>query len=109
MSREYAIEKLYLAVLGLMAGTGEIHQRLESAANTLHTLDATRDFPTDLQGRFTALWDSLTREEAESKGEGRIRATIRKMTPDDAAKLAEQIFDLYFGSLGITPFGHPRG
>jgi hypothetical protein len=69
-------------------------------------LDATRDFPTDLQGGFTAMWHALTREDAE--GEGRIRATISKMTRDDAANVAEQIFGLYFGSLGITPLGHPR-
>jgi predicted DNA-binding protein len=104
----YTVEKFYLAVLSLIGGTGGIRERLESAAIAVHVLSAGRDFPESLRERYASLWDALTREEAEIEGEGTIHATIRQMDPDDAAKLAEQIFDLYFALLEITPFGHQR-
>jgi predicted DNA-binding protein len=104
----YAIEKFYLAVLSLIGGIGGIRERLESAALALHTLSAGRDFPESLRERYASLWHALTREEAEIEGEGTIHATIRQMEPLDAAKIAEQIFDLYFALLEITPFGHER-
>jgi hypothetical protein len=107
MSKDYAIEKFYVAILSLI-GMGDIRERLESAALTLSTLRPGDDFPTSLRERFKSLWSDLTREEAQIEGEGRIRATIRKIEPEDAAKIAEQIFDLYFDLLDITPFGHRR-
>lgn len=110
ISKKYAIEKLYVAVLNLTTGTGEIRERLESAAIGLSVLSGemtARNFPKDLQERFTALWGNLTREKAQVEGEGKIHATIRQMEPDRAAELADQIFHLYFELLEITPFGHP--
>lgn len=104
----YTIEKFYLATLNLVNGVGGIRERLESAAIALVVLSADRDFPEEMRDRFASLWDALTREEAQIEGEGTIHATIRQMDVHDAAKLAEQIFDLYFALLDITPFGHQR-
>jgi hypothetical protein len=105
--KRYAIEKFYLAALSLVSGIDEINERLFSAAIALSVLSA-RDFPDDLQEHYSALWENLTSEEVQIEGEGRIRATIRKMKPEDATTASEQIFDLYFRLLDITPFGNRR-
>ncbi len=108
MSKDYAIEKFYVAILALVGGTGEIRERLENAAIALSALRLADDLPTSLRERFKTLWANLTREEAQIEGEGRIHATIRKMEPENATKIAEQMFDLYVDLLEITPFGHRR-
>lgn len=106
--KNYPIEKFYLAVLSLATGADEIHERLYCAAITLVVLSAERDVPEDLRERFAGVWDALTREQAQIEGEGRLRATIRQMKPEDASQIAEQILDLYFRLLDITPLGNRR-
>jgi hypothetical protein len=108
VSKSYAIEKFFIAASGLAAGLGDIRERLESAAITLHVLSPERDFPEDLQERFASLWRDMTREQARNADEGRIQATIRQMEPHRAAKIVEEILRLYFDLLDITPFGNPR-
>jgi hypothetical protein len=108
---DYALEKFYLATLGLARGAGNINERLGSAAVGLSVLSNPK---VDLQGRirtvFDKLWSELPVRDAEEPDEGKIGATVRQL--EEARELAERIFslyfDLYFDVLGITPFGRPR-
>lgn len=105
----YAREKLYLAASGLANGMGSIHERLENAAITLSILSNPKSsLPRRMREAFDKLWDQLTSRDAEKPGEGTIQATIRHLSPEDAAKCADRIVELYLASLGITPFGRPR-
>ena len=104
----YALEKFYLAILGLTTGTGDISERLENAAVGLSVLsNPSIDLPESISDNFVDLWHDLTVRDAEIHGEGKIHATIRQLDPEDARELAQRIFDMYFVLLGITPFGTP--
>lgn len=105
----YAREKFYLATLGLATGMGDIHERLERAAVGLSVLsDPNANLPNRIRHAFDDLWQQLTWREADEPGKGTIHATIRRLSVEEAAQLAERIFELYFAVLGITPFGRPR-
>jgi|SRR5580692_4048402 hypothetical protein len=98
-TKHYAIEKLYDATLSLI-GEGDIHERLESAALTLVSrMLRANDFPTDLGKEYDAIHEALTSRVAEVEGEGSIHATIRNLTPHEAAKISERIFSLYVNLL----------
>ncbi len=86
-------EKLHMATLTLV-GSGPIKQRLAGAyLRNLADLE-TEDLPKSVQQEFTRLNEALTRVQAIN-GEGRVQATVRKLSKAQADKYAEQIVLLY--------------
>lgn len=93
ITEEYVGEKLAEAVHALATGTGPLRQRLFSAAVATSTLQP-RDFA-DEQSRaaFGAIREMLTRHEALAD-EGRVGATLARMSDDEARSVAKRIVEL---------------
>lgn len=94
MSKDYAVEKLYQATLSLV-GDGSIKQRLYSAGLTLVTRQIEGALSREEADELRSIHSALTRESARFEGDGRLDASIAKMTDDEAADLSERIFHLY--------------
>lgn len=85
-------ELLGKAVRTLAVGTGTIQQRVEQAASDV-TLLREDALPPDLRERFRLLVRRLTSNPAVGE-EGKIAATARAMSDEDASGVARQIADL---------------
>ena len=96
MALDYVWEKLYTAVNILMTGRGTIQERLGSAyADSLIRLRGVEnDIPSELRSNFDELEKALTKEQAKGD-EGTIMATMRNMEPDEAARHAETILNMF--------------
>jgi hypothetical protein len=89
----YVRERLAQAVHALATADGPLPERLFSASLAISTLRS-RDFA-DPESRadFGAIREMLTRREADAN-EGRIRATLARISDAEAAAVAERIFEL---------------
>ncbi len=84
---------LRAAVLQLI-GAGPVKQRLcEASLRHLSDVDAAR-LPVDVAERYQELMNSLSSEPATG-GLGRVGATVRKMSDQQATACAAQVLDLY--------------
>ncbi len=84
---------LRAAVLQLI-GAGPVKQRLcEASLRHLSDVDVAR-LPPEVAERYQQLMDSLSTAPATG-GLGRIGATVRKMSDQEAADCAAQVLDLY--------------
>lgn len=87
------VDRFY-AALSVVAGYGDIKQRLISAFEThLDTIDD-EELPADVSRKFVTLRNLMTGVQP-SNGEGRIRATVRKMSVYEADSCARRILDIY--------------
>jgi hypothetical protein len=86
--------RLYGAVDALAVSTDSLQKRLEGAGQSIMHLKG-EDFPGDLQIDFENIMKSLTNKDAELEGEGKLAATARQLTDDDAAKIASSILNLF--------------
>jgi hypothetical protein len=98
-----AWEKFQSATLSL-ARSGAIKDRLTDAYRNYLARVAEEELPKELREDFRALGSSLTRERPVLRGEDAFRATIRKMSNEEADRLASAIVML-FASIprGFTP------
>jgi hypothetical protein len=98
-----AWEKFQSATLSL-ARSGAIKDRLTDAYRNFLARVAEEELPKELREDFRALGSSLTRERPVLRGEDAFRATIRKMSNEEADRLASAIVML-FASIprGFTP------
>jgi hypothetical protein len=93
ITEEYVREKLAQAVDALATGTGQLRERLFSAALATSTLQP-RDFVDDeSRAAFGAIREMLTRHEA-SADEGRVGATLARMSDDEARAVAKRMLEL---------------
>jgi hypothetical protein len=93
MSLDYAHEKLMTAVGGLATGTARLQQRLADAAMCFVAIKPEDDFPDEeLRRAFLGIMDDLTFEDG---ADGRIAATMRVTSDEDARDLAKRIVSLY--------------
>ncbi|MCJ7452626.1 MAG: hypothetical protein MUO39_09150 [Steroidobacteraceae bacterium] len=77
-----------------LIGAGTVKQRLcDASLRHLCDVDAAR-LPPDVAERYQQLMDSLNTAPATG-GLGRIGATVRKMSDQEAAACAAQVLDLY--------------
>jgi|SRR5581483_12459159 hypothetical protein len=53
------------------------------------------DLPADVCEEFRALTDTLTRVSPELRGDDALRATVRKMSTDDAAAVASAVVRMF--------------
>jgi hypothetical protein len=90
----YVLEKLIQAVDTLATGSGRVQERIASAA--LHFLPARpEDLPyEDLRRTFIGIRDDIAFEPAKGN-EGRIAATMKITSDEDARAIARRILDLY--------------
>jgi capsid protein len=61
----------------------------------MHTLRRDDDLTEKFRDEYQAIWSALVASEPDVEGEGKIRATIRNMSHDDASRVADRIFHLY--------------
>jgi hypothetical protein len=66
------------------------------------------DLPADVAEEFRALIDTLTRVPPELRGDDALRATVRKMSNDDAAAAASAVVRM-FGALSRASASVPHG
>jgi len=91
---------LHAAVL-LLIGAGPVKQRLcQASLRHLSDIDAAR-LPMDVAERYQELMQSLSTEPAMG-GLGRIGATVRKMSEQEAASCAARVFDLYLALSAVS-------
>jgi hypothetical protein len=94
----YANEKLYTAVSYMVASPKSLHDRIEGAFGSFHTLLPPHNFkniPAEIQSQLQEIYEVLTREKAKGS-EGNVRATLNVMSEGKAQDLAQKIFDLYY-------------
>jgi hypothetical protein len=92
-TEDYVRERLARAVHALATADGPLPARLFSASLATSTLDA-RDFvDEESRAEFGAIREMLTRHEA-SANEGRVRATLARMSDAEARAVAERILEL---------------
>ena len=98
-----AWDKFQSATLSL-ARSGAIKDRLTDAYRNYLALVAEDELPKELREEFRAFSRALTRERPVLRGEDAFRATIRKMSNDEADKVASAVVRL-FASIprGFTP------
>jgi hypothetical protein len=93
MNSSSAWEKLQGATLSL-ARSGTLKDRLTDAyRNHLARLDET-ELPKELRDDFRILHDAITRERPLVRGEDAFRATIRKMSNDQAEEVASWVVNM---------------
>jgi hypothetical protein len=93
ITEDYVREKLAQAVRALAIEEGTLRQRLFAAALATSTLQP-RDFGDDeSRVEFGAIREMLTRHEARA-GEGRVGATLARMSDDEARSVATRILEL---------------
>lgn len=92
----YNWEKFSTAVYSFTS-PAPVKERLESAFLSFHVLTP-KDFEPwpEIRESFAALMNALTAKEATFEGEGRVRATIKQMTDDEAAQLCSSIVDICY-------------
>lgn len=95
VSVEQARESLKQAVDSLAIGPGRVRERLEHAALFITHIQS-NDVPDGhLRRMLNGIKDDLTCEPPLGV-EGRISATLRITSDEDARKIARRILDLYF-------------
>jgi hypothetical protein len=89
----YHVDRLYAAV-SVLAGDGHIKQRLMKAYQEYLDDIAAHELPKSMQGTFASLKSRMS-EVAPLNGEGRICATVRKMSVHEASDCAASVVSLY--------------
>jgi hypothetical protein len=105
-----AWEKFQAATLSLVR-SGSIKDRLTDAYRNHLANVAPEELPRDLRDEFRALSSALTRE-CPLRGEDPVRATVRKMSNDEADHLACALVRLFCAmprAAAATPSVAPRG
>ena len=100
------VDRFYSAVT-VLAGDGHIKQRLTEAYTRHITGMHGSELPVSLQEKFGELRQKLHCV-APQNGEGAICASVRKMSPQDAAECAVILVDLYSGLLRLGVKGKRR-
>jgi hypothetical protein len=89
-----AFEKLEAATV-LLARSGPIKDRLTTAYREhLSGLDE-NELPRDVRDDFSKLCRTMQRERPLSRGEDAVRATVRKMSNDEADQLATTVVRMF--------------
>ncbi len=81
-----------------------IKDRLTDAYRNYLAYVDERDLPADVCEEFRALSDTLTRIRPQSRGDDALRATVRKMSSNDAAAAASAVVRM-FGAVSRASTG----
>ncbi len=88
------VNRFYAAV-SVLAGHGYIKQRLVKAYEENLAVIEVEDLPIALKQSFADLRHMMSRVDPLKKEEGPIRASVRKMSVEEADECAHKIIDLY--------------
>ena len=88
------LEKFQGAALSLTR-LGSIKDRLTEAYRNHLALVDEDELPTDLREEFRAFGRTLTRERPLLRGEDAFRATVRKMSNEEAAEAASRVVRMF--------------
>ena len=92
---ESVVERLYLAVLHLSVGKGDVRSRLITVGDDLFPLLET-DFPEELQDDFKWVQMQMTKYESKyPQFSGDVEVTMRRIKNSTGQKIAEKIFEIY--------------
>jgi hypothetical protein len=92
MEYSYVWEKFFGATMSLI-GDGSLKQRLEYAAQSIIHLK-NQDIPEDVKEDVLSLIEDLTSGNPDGD-EGRIHATIKRMSDEEARGTAKRILGVY--------------
>lgn len=84
----------FFAAVSVLAGHGNIKQRLIQAYEENLAIVDEHDLPIVIKPSFVELQQMVT-QVAPLNGEGRIRASVRKMSVSEADACAKQILEMY--------------
>ena len=84
----------FYAAVSVLAGHGHIKQRLVKAYEENLVVIEDEDLPIAVKQSFADLRHMMSRVDPV-KREGRIRASVRKMSVDEADECAHKMIDLY--------------
>ena len=88
------VDNFYAAV-SVLAGHGRIKQRLVKAYEENLAVIEEEDLPIAVKQSFADLRHMMSRVDSVVKREGRICASVRKMSVEEADECAHKIIDLY--------------
>ncbi len=95
MSRNYAREKFGSAVDEMASSPASIQERLNDAYLMFHPVRVEDLKEGEEQDLFNDIYNSLTHEEAVGN-EGRVKATLNKMSDEEASRIASNIVSLNY-------------
>ena len=94
-----SIDGYYLSTLsaavGCLVGLGDIRTRVEYAFASMTTIKSAEFSNEEIGDRYQELYDRCTSHAAEIDGEGTLRATLRHMSDEEVADVADKIFELH--------------
>jgi len=85
----------FYAAVSVLAGRGRIKQRLVKAYEENLAGIEDEDLPIAVKQSFADLRHMMSRDDPVMKREGRIRASVRKMSAAEADECAHKMIDLY--------------
>ncbi len=85
----------FYAAISVLAGHGYIKQRLVKAYEENLAVIEDEDLPIAVKQSFADLRHMMNRVDSVVKREGRIRASVRKMSVAEADECAHKMIDLY--------------
>ncbi len=85
----------FYAAVSVLAGHGYIKQRLVKAYEENLAVIEDEDLPIAIKQSFADLRHMMSRVDPVMKREGRIRASVRKMSVEEADECAHKMIDLY--------------
>ncbi len=88
------VNRFYAAV-SVLAGHGRIKQRLVKAYEENLAVIEDEDLPIAIKQSFADLRHMMSRFDPVMKREGRIRASVRKMSVEEADECSHKMIDLY--------------
>jgi hypothetical protein len=93
-------KQVFWEAVGTLIGPGDIQQRLANASGALGGYGLVKlsgsvhnDLPEEHQDEFSAIWQELHKD-------GTLAETTRKLSSEEASKLAKRIFDIYTDIMG---------
>ena len=89
-------EKLQGATMSL-ARSGSIKDRLAEAYRAYLAELSEEELPRELREEFRAVTEALTHERPMMRGEDAVRATLRKMSNDEADRIACSVVRMFAG------------
>ena len=95
------VNRFYAAV-SVLAGHGRIKQRLVKAYEENLAGIEDEDLPIAVKQSFADLRHMMSRVDPVVKREGRIRASVRKMSVGEADECAHKMIDLYGDMIGYS-------
>ncbi len=99
------VNRFYAALL-VLAGHGRIKQRLVKAYEENLAIIEDEDLPIAVKQSFADLRHMMNQVDPVMKREGRIRASVRKMSAAEADECAHKMIDLYRDMIRYSDNAH---